>query len=817
MDHAHHFLFDQSGFMPHGHCYLWQPGLIFTHVASDFLIGLAYLAISILLYILVRRIRLPFGPIFIAFGVFIAACGVTHFMSIWTLWYPDYWLSGMVKVVTAAASLATGLALHKISPKVMEFAHSARLSEERKIKLESAHAELELLYEKVKESDLMKTQFFSNVSHELRTPLALILGPVEDVLSSSPLSDNQRQKLEVVRRNSKTLLKQVNDLLDISKLEAGRMKIQYAKADLVKLFRYVAAHFETAMQTRNIFFSLHAPDSILVDVDPEKIQRVFMNLLSNAIKFTPDGGRIRISIKTESSNALFTIEDTGPGVPHDMRSMIFERFSQADGGTTRKIGGTGLGLAIVKDFVELHKGWVKLLNGHSHGATFVVSLPLRAPEGVVVLESPEAVGHIEDVMLEGSAEEIRSKSHESSMESFESNRPTVLVCEDNPDMNSFISETLATDFNVLRAIDGKEGIEKARNHQPDLIVSDIMMPYMSGDQLVRELKKEDLLKNTPILLLSARADEEMRLRLLKEGVSDYIVKPFAGEELRARAVNLVTLKTTRDVLEKELSKKSLNMTELAKELGHRKREAELAFEVAKVAREEAEKASEVKGAFLSLVSHELNTPLMAMNLTVQLMQQSSKEVDSFQQEMLDRLSSSSKQLKSLVEGLLEYVKSGRTEANHFSKVNLIDVVNSTLGEFQSMASKKNLDLKVDVDPSLTAVKTDPTKFKVILNNLLVNALKFTEKGYVTVTLRSVKDGVVQLEVKDSGPGISQQDQERIFEPFERVEPLERKSIPGMGLGLALVKQLSFVLGAEVWMESTAGQGSTFFVQFPNQS
>jgi signal transduction histidine kinase/CheY-like chemotaxis protein len=518
LDHSSHSFFDQTNFMPHGHCYLWKPALVWTHVVSDLLIGLAYISISITLYLLVRRIRLPFSPVFIAFGLFIGACGLTHFMEIWNLWNADYWAGGMVKVVTAIASVATGIALVPIKPKVVALADAARLSEERKVKLESAHAELGVLYDKVKEADVLKTQFFANVSHELRTPISLILGPIEQLLAKANLAPEDRKHLDIISRNSKTLLKQVNDLLDVSKLEAGRLKPQYVKSDLVKLFKFVAAHFETVMQSRSIFFTLHAPDSITAEIDPEKVQRIYMNLLSNAIKFVPDGGRIRASIQVDGAEGVFTIEDTGPGVPDQVKEQIFERFRQGEEGTNRKYGGTGLGLAIVKDFTELHGGSVKLIKGLAPGATFSVRLPLRAPGGALVTELPEIRENVQEHVIEGTVEELRVFSTKTDDAVFtNSARATVLVCEDNPDMNRFVTETLATEFNVLRAMDGREGLAKARASHPDLVVSDIMMPNMSGDQLVKEIRGDAAIRDIPILLLSARADDDLRVKLLEQG------------------------------------------------------------------------------------------------------------------------------------------------------------------------------------------------------------------------------------------------------------------------------------------------------------
>src|ERR1051325_9113235 len=215
--------FSTQGFMPHGHCYLWRPEVVWLHVGSDLLIGVSYVAISATLAFLVHKGRreIPFHWMILGFGLFIVACGGTHFMEIWTLWQPRYWLSGDIKLITAAASLATAFSLPPLIPKVLAMIRDAKLSRDRKQQLESANVELEKLNAKLKELDELKTQFFANVSHELRTPLTLVLGPTEKILADGGLSDEQRRGLEVVDRKARALLQHVNDLLDLAQLHAG--------------------------------------------------------------------------------------------------------------------------------------------------------------------------------------------------------------------------------------------------------------------------------------------------------------------------------------------------------------------------------------------------------------------------------------------------------------------------------------------------------------------------------------------------------------------------------------------------------------------
>lgn len=802
--------FSTSGFMPHGHCYLWKPALLWTHFGSDTLIGLAYVGISFLLYRLVKKIKLPFTGMFLAFGAFILFCGLTHFMAVWNLWHSSYWLSGLIKVITAIASVSTWIFLFPVGAKVAEMASAARLSEERRLKLEDANKELTALYEKIKETDNLKTQFFANVSHELRTPLSLILGPANKLSKDESMTDEQRKLATVVLRNSKTLSNQVNNLLDLSKLEAGRLKPKYTEVDLVQLLKVTVAHFETVMQGKKIFFSFQAPAETAAQVDPEKIQRVFMNLISNAVKFTPEGGRIRVALAQREDKAVVQVQDTGPGVKKEHRDIIFERFQQGEGGISREYGGSGLGLAIAKDFVDLHGGKIRLVekNGSGAGATFEVEIPLRAPKGVMLMPRKGPKKKV-DFMLEGSVEEVRALDPKTAHSPQLLGRATVLVCEDNPDMNNFIVETLAEEFNVVAASDGREGFDQALAIGPDLIVSDIMMPNMGGNVLLEKVRAHDDLHRIPVLILSARDDDEMRINLLRSGANDYVVKPFDPEELKARVKNLVSLKTTREILENALESKSDDIVGLAKELRLQTVQAQAAKEAAEEAKGQAEKANQAKGAFLTLASHELNTPITTLYLNIEMLNDLGVDIsEEKKREMLERALMSTRYVKDLVESLLEYtrIESGELVVNS-KQVDLERMIEEVSEVMSPLAKKKGVDYRVTGFENAQAL-SDERLLRVALNNLISNAIKFTEAGYVEARFEQV-DGQGVISVKDTGPGISEIDQSRVFNPFEQLEPLAKKNLRGVGLGLSLVKEVVKAIGARVELVSSPGKGSEF--------
>lgn len=407
--------------------------------------------------------------------------------------------------------------------------------------LRRANDEITKLYEKSKELDDLKTQFFAAVSHELRTPLALILGPAEKLACAPNLTEEAKRNLDTITRNARTLLRHVNDLLDVAKLEAGRMRLEYAREDVADLLRFVAGQFEALADEKSIAFTIDAPPACEAEVDAEKFRRVVLNLLSNAFKFTPDGGRVRASLREKGERIVVEIADSGPGIPEDKREQVFERFRQLEGGTTRRFGGTGLGLAIAREIVELHGGSIVIDRAEESGSLLRVELPRSAPGGAVFRSRAERAADTEDVEqvvdeLRDRREPVVSLERRSSPSDV---RELVLVVEDNAEMNRFLVEALADRYRVVTAFDGEEGLRLTLSLHPCLVLTDVMMPRMSGDQLVRAIRTHRELDDVPIVLLTAKADDAFRVGLLREGAQDYLLKPFLVEELCTRVDNLI--------------------------------------------------------------------------------------------------------------------------------------------------------------------------------------------------------------------------------------------------------------------------------------
>jgi signal transduction histidine kinase len=344
----------------------------------------------------------------------------------------------------------------------------------------------------------------------------------------------------------------------------------------------------------------------------------------------------------------------------------------------------------------------------------------------------------------------------------------------------------------------------------------VMMPGLSGDALVRELRARPELDNTPVVVLTAKTDDGLRARLLREGAQDYLQKPFYAEELRARVRNLVTLKRTLDILQRDLTSRTRDLEALAREVPQRRRELVTALESARVARDHADHASAMKTSFLRMVSHELRTPLTSLKLNLERLERShDTALSPRQRDMVRMIHGSTVRLHELIESLLEYarIEGGRlrVEVEPFDARLLCEGV---LEELSPQAEQKGITLRLAPHPGAPPpLASDPRLCRLVIVNLVGNAVKFTHHGEVEVTV-TWDAGLHRVRVRDTGPGIPAQDQERIFEPFEQMEPVLNKHTRGIGLGLSIVKEMVEALHGRIELTSEVGAGSTFTVSLP---
>lgn len=419
------------------------------------------------------------------------------------------------------------------------------------VELGEKNEELKRLNEEVLELTHSRLVFFTNISHELRTPLTLIADPVEMLLEDTGIKGKSRELLKMVQRNALALQQLVSNILDFRKIQNGKMELKLYRFDIVKTLTTWVGDFQLTAERKQIRLHLDVDDlkgSHEMIADQEKISRIVFNLLSNALKYTPAGGEIFVSLKDEGANLRLDVKDTGKGISQDEADKIFERFFQAKGAAS----GTGIGLALVKSFVELHHGEARVESEPGKGSDFIVVIP-REQEGdsQVIHNDVDIVDNstnasasdgknvVDESVLQYIDDGDRSRGKVQQLVSENTNRPTVLVIDDNTDIRQYERTLLQDEYIVLEAADGKEGLSVAIKEVPDLVICDVMMPVMDGLEFTKQLKTNTATSHIPVIMLTAKNLEEHRTEGYEHGADSYITKPFHSKVLLARIENLL--------------------------------------------------------------------------------------------------------------------------------------------------------------------------------------------------------------------------------------------------------------------------------------
>ena len=419
------------------------------------------------------------------------------------------------------------------------------------VELGEKNEELKRLNEEVLELTHSRLVFFTNISHELRTPLTLIADPVEMLLEDTGIKGKSRELLKMVQRIALALQQLVSNILDFRKIQNGKMELKLYRFDIVKTLTMWVGDFQLTAERKQIRLHLDVNDlkgSHEMIADQEKISRIVFNLLSNALKYTPAGGEIFVSLKDEGANLRLDVRDTGKGISQDEADKIFERFFQAKGAAS----GTGIGLALVKSFVELHHGEARVESEPGKGSDFIVVIP-REQEGdsqvihndVDIVDNStnasasEGKNVVDESVLQYIDDGDRSRGKVQQLVSENTNRPTVLVIDDNTDIRQYERTLLQDEYIVLEAADGKEGLSVAIKEVPDLVICDVMMPVMDGLEFTKQLKTNTATSHIPVIMLTAKNLEEHRAEGYEHGADSYITKPFHSKVLLARIENLL--------------------------------------------------------------------------------------------------------------------------------------------------------------------------------------------------------------------------------------------------------------------------------------
>ncbi|MCB0531681.1 MAG: response regulator [Lewinellaceae bacterium] len=394
--------------------------------------------------------------------------------------------------------------------------------------------------EQLQKLDQLKSRFFTNISHEFRTPLTVITGMADQILEHE--SNWHKNEGLTIRRNSNILLDLVNQILDLRKLEAGKLELAPVQTDVITYLRVILDSFYYYAERKDIQLQFQSGISkLIMDFDPEKLLRILSNLLANAIKFTPEGGEIWVRVQHTAGRLSIVVEDTGIGIPAEYLPTIFEQYFQSPASNSRQAaaGGTvstGIGLALVDQLTKLMGGTIIATSEEGRGTSFTLELPVHNSAQAL---DPDAISSDPVHVLAADADApFIVQAQEAAGELL----PRILIVEDNPDVAAFLSACLEDQYILLIARDGQEGIDLALTEVPDLIVSDVMMPNKDGFELCRTLKSDERSSHIPIVLLTARVDDESRLTGLELGADAYLAKPFSKKELFIQLKNLLQIR-----------------------------------------------------------------------------------------------------------------------------------------------------------------------------------------------------------------------------------------------------------------------------------
>ncbi|MBO9684066.1 MAG: response regulator, partial [Flavisolibacter sp.] len=385
--------------------------------------------------------------------------------------------------------------------------------------------------EKQHHFDQQKIKFLTNLSHEFRTPISLIVGPLEQVIEEET-NEKTHKRLSLVRRNANRLLNLVNQLLDFRKMEANELMLHLTEADFIPFVKEIADSFSDLSKSKGIQFSFtSSEDSLYMSFDKNKVERILLNLLSNAFKFTGENGKVSLKIERQSGSMVkITVSDTGMGIPKEVQDKIFDRFFQVDSEDDSINQGSGIGLSIAQEFIRIHGGSLEVDSTRGEGSTFTILLPCSNDAGYFEKALP---------CIHSKPDSLVSENGITSQEKF-----TVLIIEDNEDFRSYLKDNLENHYKIIEASNGRQGWQKVLSEHPEIVVSDVNMPYMDGMALSQKIKSDKRTSHIPVILLTAIVDETNHLTGLKTGAIDYLTKPFSFEILKAKINTLLGLSQT---------------------------------------------------------------------------------------------------------------------------------------------------------------------------------------------------------------------------------------------------------------------------------
>ena len=732
--------------------------------------------------------------------------------------------------------------------------------------------EIERARDELKALDREKSRFTANIHHELRTPLTLTLAPLEAMLGGEfgAVSETQRSYLRTMHSNALRLLKLINNLLDLAKIEGRQLAIRRRPTRVATAMEDLISGARPLAERKGVVLATRGVDSLPVaNLDQDALEKVIVNLVGNSLKFTERGGRIEVSGRAlEDGGIELVVADTGVGLPADQLERIFDRFAQVDSSNTRRHEGTGIGLALVKELVELHGGrvWAES-EGIGHGSQFHVVLPLgevdgeaqeemlerpagrtatlgntlAAMEGELEFDAPREADGLRLTELQRTVERTEAEAEAggvvvASRGPVPADAPEVLVVEDNADMRRLLVDLVGREFRVRAARNGREGLEAARERHPDLVLTDVMMPEMSGTELCRALKSDPLTQPIPVMLVTSKAEREMKIEGLELGADDYVTKPFHPRELLARVRSLVRLRrlqaelairnalleSTNVELESTLSElreagvqlvqteRLAAVGELAAGVAHEvNNPVNFATNALKTLRSYVDDIRRVTGRFAELEwSDPVKLPAQARELQRLEHEVGFDELVGSLGELVGIVTEGLERTHRLVADLRDFASPG---AGRRGEVNLQRGLESTLQLVRHALREARVEVRVEIEEDLPLLTGDARAINQVFLNLLKNAAEALEGRGGIVTVSAGVDGAwVVVRVRDDGPGVAPELHEKLFEPFYSTKEAGR----GTGLGLSISRRILNDHGGSIELESGPGQGTTFSIRLP---